>query len=63
MTHTDTETEALEAAWACTFTKGGRDPELADGCDAPGEYIQDGRWVCQAHIDPDLDATYATYEA
>jgi len=50
-----------ETTWTCSWSKGGRDPELAEGCDQPAEYLQGGRWVCQDHLDPDEEAQIMRY--
>lgn len=50
-----------ELTWTCTWTTGGRDPELADGCDQVALFLQAGKLVCNDHLDPDLEAVVMGY--
>jgi hypothetical protein len=48
--------------WPCAWSKGGRDPELADGCDRPAQLfaLETGLWYCPDHL-PDSEVRITRY--
>lgn len=53
----------MTETWTCAATIGGRDPELADGCDQPAELFDPatGLWYCPRCAPREVELSIPTY--